>query len=382
VDLNGSTRTANINDANTDIDMEISANVTDSGMVGGITKQGAGTLKLSGTNTYPGISTVSAGTLQFGKEVSLYNNTPAQWTDANMVVESGATAAFNVDATGAGGQFTPGDIDSIKLIGTASGGFKNGSSIGLDTTNATGGSFSYSSGIADTNSGANSIGLTKLGTGNLTLGGANTYTGPTFVKAGVLEVVTTTGASTAAGLTVSSSGTVAGTGTISGALATHIVAGAVSPGTNSGAGTGTLSFEGNLTFTSGSSANYTIDNPSQAYDQIKGLTAGGTLTLDANHVVNVTAPSFGVTYTPQVGDIWQLMDWSIIAANGFNVGTDLRSGGNGGGTLNLPDLSSFGLQWSVANFTSNGAIAVVPEPGRVMLLFFGLAALFLRRRRR
>jgi autotransporter-associated beta strand protein len=68
-----------------------------------IEKIGAGTSTLTGVNTYRGTTTISAGTLQFGRQASLYNNTVGNWTDTNLIVNSGATAAFNV---GGAGEFT------------------------------------------------------------------------------------------------------------------------------------------------------------------------------------------------------------------------------------------------------------------------------------
>lgn len=149
-----------------------------------IEKIGAGMSTLTGVNTYRGTTTINAGTLQFGRQVSLYNNVVGSWTDVNLVVNSGATAAFNV---GGAGEFTTSDIDTLKVLGTATGGFRNGSSLGIDTTNAPT-VVSYNSVISDTNAGANSIGLTKLGTGRLELTNSNTYSGPTIVNAGVLTI--------------------------------------------------------------------------------------------------------------------------------------------------------------------------------------------------
>ncbi len=61
--------------------------------------------------------------------------------------------------------------------------------MGLDTTNA-GGSFTYNTVIGNINSGANIIGLTKLGAGTLILSSNNTYTGATNVNGGVLDLNT------------------------------------------------------------------------------------------------------------------------------------------------------------------------------------------------
>ncbi len=150
-----------------------------------LTKSGAGTLKLGGANTYTGATTIGAGTLQFAQEASLYNNNHANWTVAKLVVNSGATAAFNVGGTG---EFTASDIQTLSSLGTAMGGFKSGSTLGLDTTDAAGGEFDYASVIANPNAGANTLGLTKLGGGTLQLSGSNTFTGGVTVANGTLQV--------------------------------------------------------------------------------------------------------------------------------------------------------------------------------------------------
>jgi len=155
--------------------------------VGGFIKDDTGIATLSGTNTYAGITTVNDGRLQFGKQASLYNNTPASWNDTNIIVDSGATLAFNVGGTG---EFTAANIDALAALGTGAGGFMDGSRLGLDTTNAAGGNFSYNTVIADTNGGLNGLGLTKLGTGTLTLTALNTYTGVTTFGGGTVSVDT------------------------------------------------------------------------------------------------------------------------------------------------------------------------------------------------
>jgi autotransporter-associated beta strand protein len=163
---------------------------TDAGVIsaslagsGGLVKGGAGTLTLASSNLYSGATTVNAGILQIVKRAGLYNGDEAQWTDANIVVNSGATLAFSV---GGAGEFAAGDIGLLSALGSASGGYKSGSLLGFDTTGASGGSFAYDTAIA--NPGGNQLGIHKLGAGTLALGGANTYTGPTRLAAGVLSV--------------------------------------------------------------------------------------------------------------------------------------------------------------------------------------------------
>lgn len=155
----------------------------------GFRKQGAGRLLLStNTSLYSGTTTVASGTLQFATPGAFYNNTPASWTAANLVVESGATAAFNV---GGPGEFTAANMDIVKSLGTDTGGFKNGSALGFDTSNDSDGVFTYSSIITAPNTGSNSMGIAKLGKGTLILTAANTYTGETTVTEGTLVADTT-----------------------------------------------------------------------------------------------------------------------------------------------------------------------------------------------
>ena len=71
---------------------------------------GSGTLTLTGMNTVTGLTTVSNGTLKYGKQVSLFNNAPANRTAAKLNVQSGGTLAFNVGGTG---EFTTADVTTL-----------------------------------------------------------------------------------------------------------------------------------------------------------------------------------------------------------------------------------------------------------------------------
>ncbi len=160
----------------------ISANLTGAESI--LQNSTTSTTTVSGTNTNTGTTTVARGVLDFGKEVSLYNgttDTPTA-TTSNLIVQAGGTAAFQV---GGVGTFSATDLATLNALGTATGGFENGSRFGIDTSP---GNFTYANAITNNNGGTNSIGLTKLGANTLTLTGANTYSGLTTISAGTLQV--------------------------------------------------------------------------------------------------------------------------------------------------------------------------------------------------
>lgn len=139
-----------------------------------LTKQGSGSLTLSGANTHGGDTLLSTGTIVLAHSLALQSSTLNQ--------QVGASSGIVFDASVASRAFTFGGLKNngaptIALENNATSPEAVTLSLGANNQSTTyGGVFT----------GAGS--LVKVGTGKLTLTGANTYSGTTSVAAGTLAL--------------------------------------------------------------------------------------------------------------------------------------------------------------------------------------------------
>jgi len=241
---------------------------------GSLTKAGAGTLTLSGANSYTGTTTISAGVLQAGV-TTVVGTSGALGVNSPVVFANTAGAALNI--TGFDTQ-----------VGSITGGGATGGNITLGAATLTVGAdnsspAAYGGAVGGTGN------VTKIGTGTLTLSGGSGYSGTTTISGGTLSVTNVAGSATGTSVvTLAASTNLIGTGTISGAVTVN---GVVAPGL---AGIGTLTLSGNVAFNNGSAL--TLDINGATSDQ---LFVGGTLNLNASTALNVTATGTtqGQTFT-------------------------------------------------------------------------------------
>ncbi|WP_247642530.1 autotransporter-associated beta strand repeat-containing protein [Brucella abortus] len=282
---------------------------------GSLTKNGAGTLTLSGANSYTGGTTVSAGTL-----VVTNDNT------------GGGTTTVDV---GAGLQIGTGGVS-----GSLAGDIVNNGTLVVDRSNA----FDLANVISGTGS------LTKNGAGTLTLSGVNSYTGGTTVSAGILVVASdntgggTTTVDVGAGLQI-------GTGGVSGSLAGDIVnngtlvvdrsnafdlaKGVAGAGSLTKNGAGTLTLSGVNSYTGGTTVSAGIltltgDN-----------TGGGTTTVDARAELHIGT---GGASGSLAGNI--VNDGALVVDRSGVIGLSGVISGTGGLTFNGGTLQVTGTGWT------------------------------------
>ena len=283
LDLGAATRTFTVgNSTAADPDLTVSAVV--SGTVG-LTKAGAGTMVLSGANTYAGVTTVSAGVLNV-QDASALGTTAGGTTvssGAALQIQNNSVIgneALTLSGTGVG---STGALRNISGTNSLSGAVTLAANTQI---NSDAGSLTLSGGITGTNrtltvDGAGDLALTgalttgtgalvKNGAGTLALAGVASYTGVTTLNAGTLRLDASNVLSDSTAVTVASGATfdvngqtetiasLAGAGDVhlgTGALTTAGNASTTFSGTLGGTGsftkggTGILTLDTNLTFT-------------------------------------------------------------------------------------------------------------------------------------
>jgi YVTN family beta-propeller protein/autotransporter-associated beta strand protein len=300
---------------------------------GGLTKTGLGTLTLAANNTYSGATSVSMGTLQAGI-ANAFSPFSA------FSVASGATLSLNGFNQIVGSVAGAGNVTLGSAILTT--GNDNTSTIFSGVMSGTGG-------------------LAKIGTGTLTLTGANTFTGGTALNAGGFVV----NGSLASGVTVNG-GALAVNGTLTGGLTmnagTAAVNGSVTASTIVNGGTlsggGTI---GGLTLNGG------IVAPGNSI---------GTLTVNGNLVQNGGAYQVEVNAAGQ-GD--RINATGTAAIKGGTVQVLAQSGTYARNTTYTILSATGGVSGAYSSVSSNFAFltpSLSYDPNNVYLLLFQNSSAF------
>jgi len=298
---------------------------------GGLTKNGAGTLTVSASNSYTGATTINAGTLSLAS--------------ANALAGGG-----NITFGGGALQFSGSNTNdySGRIV-------NSGGAIALDTN---GQSIAFGNGLAASNAG----GLTVLGNGILTLSGSNAYTGATTVSSGTLQISGVLGSSSYSGA-ISNAGAL-----IFGSSASQLLSGAVSGiGSLSQSGSGTLTLTGSNSYTGATTVNSgTLQigngtNGSLAAASAITINSGGTLALNLANTGTCasTIYNFGGIANLLAGGTTtvsgQIYGYATGIMNQSGTGTTILTNNNDfSGTTNISaGVLQLGYQYAANNSTIN-----------------------------
>jgi fibronectin-binding autotransporter adhesin len=298
---------------------------------------------LNAINTYAGGTTIPGGVLRAGTDSALGAG-PITLSGGTLTAAGARTFAQSM-TLGA-----PSGFDTSRLSGDAM-------TFGGDWT-LTGNRTVRVDNITTLNGGlvGGSFGFTKSGSGTLTLGGTNTYTGATALNQGTLLV---NGALGSGAVSVASGATLGGGGTFAG-LTTLASGGILAPGTSPG----TITFNAGLTLAGGSILNFELGTTSDLIVVGGGLLTGpssGTVTLNFSDSSGFGAGTYTlINYTTASGT-------SNFSAGSFALGST---------------IAGFDYALGLSGSTLQLTASAIPEPSTYAAIFgVGVLAFAVWRRR-
>ena len=323
--------------------LSISGNITQASGSSSLTMSGAGTLVLSGSNSYTGGTSVSNGVLNFNSLSALGTGT---------TLSLGGTST-NGTLKYAGGNTA--DISTLTVTINAGGG----------TIDTNGNDVVFGNLIGNGGAG----GLTKAGAGKLTLAAGNTYSGPNVLSVGTLTISADTSLGVAPGAAVANLTLAAGT-TLQAAGAFTLVA---NRGVVMSGGTATIDTNGNnVTIAgniSGSGLFKKISTGNLTLTGANSGTATGGITIDdgtvfINGIGNLPGGTITLNGTAGISNGTNAVNFNNVVVNGTNALT--KTGTNnilglgtttGSGTVTLSNSYVTDLTGNLTAFT--GTIKIV-----------------------
>ncbi|MEI6070957.1 MAG: autotransporter-associated beta strand repeat-containing protein [Verrucomicrobiae bacterium] len=171
--------------------------ITNSGV--GLAKLGAGTLVLTGTNTYTGNTTVSVGTLKVGSAAALGGNSSATSVTAGAALDLNGTTLTNTNALALNGT----GVSSTGALTNSGAAASYGGVVTLGSASSIGGAGDITLALG---LGTDAFTLTKVGADTLTLSADSSRTGAVAINAGTVKL----GSAAALGTTAVTTSVVSG----------------------------------------------------------------------------------------------------------------------------------------------------------------------------